>query len=208
MLSSSFFCRVNGFRAITDVVDGSFWILNTMISSIFYIFRDKLDRKRQKSANFQNWKVYFSSNFNTYLQSGHLNAWVTSDILFQNGVKWGPHYEILHVRSAYRICIFHPIFMRFLFFEFIELSNMDRYVTIRAISKQIIFTVQKWLWNDIDSISHMYNINLNRYQFTVVCNTRIYIPQYTLRIPVSFPFSSVFSMLGKYEQYFFFYKSM
>ena len=113
MLSSSFFCRVNCFRAITDVVDGSFWILNTMISSIFYIFRDKLDRKRQKSANFQNWKVYFSSNFNTYLQSGHLNAWVTWDLLFQNGVKWGPHYEILRVRSAYRICIFHPIFMRF-----------------------------------------------------------------------------------------------
>jgi len=95
------------------LLNGLCWEISVICWRIFYGFRDKLDRKRQKSAHFQNLKVYFSSNFNAYLQNGHLNAWVTWDVLFQKGVKWGPHYEILRIRSAYIIFIFHPILMRF-----------------------------------------------------------------------------------------------
>ena len=203
---------VNGFHAITEVVvDGSFWILNTMISSIFYSFRDKLDWKRQKSAHFQNLKVYFHP---FSMPICKMIFWMHG--LPMNHKKIGVYYFKKGSNGAriMKFCVFrvHIDFLFFIqfwwgFFLWIYWTVKygqvcDHQSNIQTDHIDHPEMIMKW-----HRQYHMYNINLNRYQFTVVCYPRIYIPQYTLRIPVSFPFSSVFSMLGKYEQYFF-YKSM
>ena len=106
------------------LLKGLWWELLVVclrISSIFYGFRDKLNRKRTKSANFLISKVFI---FHPILMS-----FFFCEVFILMGYWWGS--KISHIWKVYRIFIFLSSFDMFFAVEWIVLSvwwYVDRFL--------------------------------------------------------------------------------